>query len=61
MFKHNGELHYMDVTHRTLWLLNQYGITYTEKEMLGIMLIKMDCTTKLQLNLTLYLTKKNLD
>ncbi len=38
MFKHNGELHYMDVTHRALWLLNQYGITYTEKEMLGIML-----------------------
>jgi len=38
MFKHNGDLHYMDVTHRALWLLNQYGITYTEKEMLGIML-----------------------
>ena len=38
MFKHNGELHFMDVTHRALWLLNQYGITYTEKEMLGIML-----------------------
>lgn len=38
MFKHNGNLHYMDVTHRALWLLNQYGIKYTEKEMLGIML-----------------------
>ena len=40
MFKHNGDLHYMDVTHRKLWLLNQYGITYTEKEMLGIMLTR---------------------
>jgi hypothetical protein len=38
IFTHNGELHYMDVTHRAIWLLNQYGITYTEKEMLGIML-----------------------
>ena len=38
MFKHNGELHFMDVTHRALWLLNQYGIKYSEKEMLGIML-----------------------
>jgi len=38
MFKINGENHYMDVTHRALYLLNQYGITYTEKEMLGIML-----------------------
>jgi hypothetical protein len=28
----------MDVTHRALWLLNQYGIAYTQKEMLGIML-----------------------
>jgi len=34
----NGENHHMDVTHRALWLLNQYGIKYTEKEMLGIML-----------------------
>ena len=38
MFKHNGELHFMDVTHRALWLLNQYDIKYNEKEMLGIML-----------------------
>jgi hypothetical protein len=37
-FTHNPELQYFDVTHRALWLLNQYGITYTEKEMLGIML-----------------------
>ena len=28
----------MDVTHRALWLLNQYGIQFTQKEMLGIML-----------------------
>jgi hypothetical protein len=34
----NGALHYMDVTHRALWMLNQYGIKYTEKEMIGIML-----------------------
>ena len=38
IFTQNGELHYMDVTHRAVWLLNQYGITYTQKEMLGIML-----------------------
>jgi hypothetical protein len=38
MFKINGENHYMDVTHRALWLLNQYGIQYNEKEMIGIML-----------------------
>jgi hypothetical protein len=38
MFKINGENHFMDVTHRALWLLNQYGIKYTEKEMIGIML-----------------------
>lgn len=38
MFVQNGEIHYMDVTHRALWLLNQYGIKYTQKEMLGIML-----------------------
>ena len=37
-FKLNGANHYMDVTHRALWLLNQYDIKYTEKEMLGIML-----------------------
>jgi hypothetical protein len=38
MFKISGDNHYMDVTHRALWLLNQYGIKYNEKEMLGIML-----------------------
>ena len=38
IFQLNGELHYMDVTHRALWLLNQYGIKYSQKEMLGIML-----------------------
>ena len=37
-FTHNPALQYFDVTHRALWLLNQYGITYTQKEMLGIML-----------------------
>lgn len=38
LFRINGDNHYMDVTHRALWLLNQYGIQYTEKEMIGIML-----------------------
>jgi hypothetical protein len=37
-FTHNPALQYFDVTHRALWLLNQYGIQYTQKEMLGIML-----------------------
>jgi hypothetical protein len=37
-FIQNSEIHYMDVTHRALWLLNKYGIAYTEKEMLGILL-----------------------
>jgi len=37
-FVHNPALQYFDVTHRALWLLNKYGITYSEKEMLGIML-----------------------
>lgn len=38
VFNINPDLQYMDVTDRALWLLNQYGIKYTEKEMLGIML-----------------------
>lgn len=38
IFKINPELHFMDVTHRALWLLNQYDIKFTEHEMLGIML-----------------------
>lgn len=37
-FTHNPSLQYFDVTHRALWLLNQYGIKFSEKEMLGIML-----------------------
>jgi hypothetical protein len=37
-FKHNPNLQYFDVTHRALFLLAKYGISYTEKEMLGIML-----------------------
>lgn len=38
LFKHNPQLHWMDITDRALWLLNQYGVKYTEKEMLGIKL-----------------------
>jgi len=38
LFTQNGELHYMDVTHRAIWLLQKYGIEFTQKEMLGIML-----------------------
>jgi hypothetical protein len=38
VFKQNGELYYMDVTDRALWLLNQYGIKYSPNEMLGIKL-----------------------
>lgn len=38
VYTHNPHLQWMDVTHRALFVLNQYGITYTEKEMLGIML-----------------------
>jgi hypothetical protein len=38
IFTQNGELHYMDVTHRAIWLLQKYGISFTQKEMLGIML-----------------------
>jgi hypothetical protein len=37
-FKINPELYYMDVTDRALWLLNQYGIKYSQNEMLGIKL-----------------------
>ena len=35
---HNPKLQYFDVTDRALWLLNQYGIKYTQKEQLGIMM-----------------------
>lgn len=38
IFKLNPDIHYMDVTHRALWLLQHYGIEFTQKEMLGIML-----------------------
>ena len=38
LFKQNPEIHYMDVTHRALWTLQHYGIQFTQKEMLGIML-----------------------
>lgn len=38
VFKNNPKLHWMDVTDRALWLLNKYGIKYTQKEMLGIKL-----------------------
>jgi hypothetical protein len=38
VFTQNGQLHYMDVTHRALWLLQKYGIEFTQKEMIGIML-----------------------
>ena len=38
LYKQNPEIHYMDVTHRALWTLQHYGIQFTQKEMLGIML-----------------------
>jgi len=38
LYKQNPEIHYMDVTHRALWTLQHYGISFTQKEMLGIML-----------------------
>jgi hypothetical protein len=38
LFKQNPNINYFDVTHRALWLLQEYGIKYTQKEMLGIML-----------------------
>jgi hypothetical protein len=37
-FQINPKLQYFDVTDRALWLLNQYGIKYTQKEQLGIMM-----------------------
>lgn len=36
VFKINPDLYYMDVTDRALWLLNQYGIKYSQNEMLAI-------------------------
>lgn len=35
-FVNNPKLQYFDVTDRAFWLLNQYGIKYTQKEQLGI-------------------------
>ena len=35
-YTRNPKLQYFDVTDRALWLLNQYGIKYTQKEQLGI-------------------------
>ena len=37
-FEINTKLQYFDVTDRALWLLNQYGIKFTQKEQLGIMM-----------------------
>jgi hypothetical protein len=37
-FTHNTKIQWMDVTHRAILLLNQYGVSFNEKEMLGIML-----------------------
>lgn len=36
IFTPNPELHWMDVTDRAIWLLNKYGIAFSEIEMLGI-------------------------
>lgn len=38
LFKQNPNINYFDVTHRALWLLQEYEIKFTQKEMLGIML-----------------------
>lgn len=38
LFKSNPELYWMDVTDRALWLLNHYGIKFSQNEMLGIKL-----------------------
>lgn len=38
VFNINKNLHFMDVTDRALWLLNKYGIYYSETEMLAIKL-----------------------
>ena len=35
-FALNPKLQYFDVTDRAFWLLNQYGVKYTQKEQLGI-------------------------
>ena len=38
MFTHNPKLQYFDVTDRAFYLLNKYGISYTQKEQLAIMM-----------------------
>lgn len=38
LFKTNPELYWMDVTDRAIWLLNHYGLTFSQNEMLGIKL-----------------------
>jgi hypothetical protein len=38
VYKHNPELQYMDVTDRSIYLLQKYQINYNWKEMLGIKL-----------------------
>ena len=38
IFTHNGELQYMTVTDRAIFLLNQFGITMTEWEYVGLRL-----------------------
>ena len=43
-FVHNPKLQYFDVTDK-FYLLNKYGISYTQKEQLGIMMA-MGCTMK---------------
>jgi len=37
-FSHNPNLQYFDVTDRAIWLLNNYNISFTEREQLGILL-----------------------
>lgn len=37
MYGVNDQIHFMDVPHRAIWLLNKYGLQFTQKEMIGIM------------------------
>tara|TARA_A100001011_G_scaffold81695_1_gene85032 strand:- start:212 stop:958 length:747 start_codon:yes stop_codon:yes gene_type:complete len=37
-YNHNPAIHYMTVTDRAIWILNQFGITMTETEYLGVRL-----------------------
>ncbi len=38
VYKHNGNLQYMSVTDRALFLLQHFGVSMTEKEYIGLML-----------------------